>query len=106
MLDVSKRLYFYLVKNYIEGLKSGKWGKWDEETHFPRQSGLSRDNAGVFDGYDFNVYVTEKLLNGLGGVKAVEVIGASKTKVMTWKNRLCGGGLENSSKEAIDDHAD
>ena len=109
MLDVSKHLYFYLVKNYLEGLKSGKWDTWDEETDFPRhefQDHSSRDDDGVFDGYDFNVYVTEKLLNGLDGVKAAEVIGASKTKVMTWKSHLCGGGLESSIKEAIDDHAD
>jgi len=106
VLDVSKHLYFYLVKNYLEGLKSGKWDKWDEGTDFPRQSDSSRDNAGVFGGYGFNVYVTEKLLNGLDGVKAAEVIGASKTKVMTWKSHLCGGGLENSTKEAIDDHFD
>ena len=50
--------------------------------------------------------MTEKLLNGLGGVKAVEVIGASKTKVMTWKSHLCGVGLENRIKQAIGDHPD
>ena len=112
MLDVSKHLYFYLVKEYFEGLKDGKWDKWDEEADFPRrpspefQDHSSRDNAGVFDGFDFNEFADQNLINGFEGVKAVEVLGASKTKVMTWKNHLCGGGLENSIKEAIDDHLD
>ena len=108
MPDVSEHLYFYLVKNYLEGLKSGKWDKWDEETDFPRhefQSGSSRDNAGVFDGFDFNEFSDQNLINGFEGAKAAEVLGASKAKVMTWKSHLCGSGLENSTKQAIDDHA-
>ena len=112
MLDVSKHLYFYLVKQYLEGLKSGKWDKWDEEADFPRRPGhefqdhSSRDHAGVFDGFDFNKFVESNLINGVEGVKAVEVIGASKTKVMTWKATLCGIGLENTIKGAIDNHVD
>ena len=109
MFDVSKHLYFYLVKKYFEGLESGKWDKWGEEAGFPRpefQDHSPRDNAGVFDGFDFNEFSDQNLTNGLGGAKAVEVIGASKTKVMTWKSHLCGGGLESSTKEAIDVHVD
>ena len=49
---------------------------------------------------------TEKLLNGTDGAKAVEVLDASKTKVMAWKSHLCGVGLENSIKQAVDDHLD
>ena len=67
MLDVSKHLYIYLVKNYLEGDAKGKWGKWDEETHFPRhefQSNSSRDNAGVFDGFDVNEFADQYLING------------------------------------------
>ena len=85
VLDVANHLYFYLVKKYFEGLESGKWGKWDEEADFPRpefQDHSSRDNAGVFDGFDFNESADQNLINGLGGAKAVEVIGASKTKVI------------------------
>jgi hypothetical protein len=112
MLDVSKHLYFYLVKQYFEGLKDGKWDKWDEEADFPRrpspefQDHSSRDDAGVFDGFDFPKWADQNLINGFEGVKAVEVLGASKTKVMTWKNHLCGGGLLNSIKDAISDHVD
>ena len=112
MLDVAKHLYFYLVKKYFEGLDSGKWDNWDEEADFPRrpshefQDHSSRDNAGVFDGFDFNEFADSNLIDGFVGVKAVEVIGASKTKVMTWKSHLCGSGLENCIKHAIIDHVD
>ena len=36
MTKVAKNLYLFLVKKYHEGLKSGKWKKWDEERYFPR----------------------------------------------------------------------
>ena len=113
MLDVSKHLYFYLVKKYFEGLEDGKWDKWDEEADFPRrpspefQDHSSRDDAGVFDGFDFPKWAEQELVNGLEGTKAVEVCpGPAKKKVMTWNASLCGVGLENSIKEAIDDHLD
>ena len=113
MLDVSKHLYFYLVKQYFEGLKDGKWDKWDEEADFPRrpnpefQDHSSRDDAGVFDGFDFPKWAEQELVNGLEGTKAVEVCpGPAKKKVMTWNASLCGAGLENKIKEAIDDHLD
>jgi len=113
MLDVSKHLYFYLVKQYFEGLKDGKWDKFDEEADFPRrpspefQDHSSRDDAGVFDGFDFPKWAEQELVNGLEGTKAVEVCpGPAKKKVMTWNASLCGAGLENKIKEAIDDHLD
>ena len=76
MTKVAKNLYFFLVMRYHEGLKSGKWDKWDEETHFPRhefQSHSSCDNDGVFDGFDFPKWAELYLINGLEGTKAVEV---------------------------------
>ena len=113
MLDVSKHLYFYLVKKYFEGLEKGTWDKWDEEADFPRrpspefQDHSSRDDAGVFDGFDFPKWAEQELVNGLEGTKAVEVCpGPAKKKVMTWNASLCGAGLENKIKEAIDDHLD
>jgi hypothetical protein len=113
MLDVSKHLYFYLVKQYFEGLKDGKWDKFDEEADFPRrpspefQDHSSRDDAGVFDGFDFPKWAAENLVNGLEGTKAVEVCpGPAKKKVMTWTISLCGIGLYNKIMEAIDDHLD
>jgi len=113
MLDVSKHLYFYLVKQYFEGLKDGKWDKFDEEAGFPRrpspefQGHSSRDDAGVFDGFDFPKWAAENLVNGLEGTKAVEVCpGPAKKKVMTWTISLCGIGLYNKIMEAIDDHLD
>ena len=113
MLDVSKNLYFYLVKQYFEGLKDGKWDKFDEEAGFPRrqspefQDHSSRDDAGVFDGFDFPKWAAENLVNGLEGTKAVEVCpGPAKKKVMTWTIALCGIGLYNKIMEAIDDHLD
>ena len=113
MLDVSKHLYFYLVKKYFEGLEDGTWDKWDEEADFPRrpspefQDHSPRDNAGVFDGFDFPKWAEQKLVNGLEGTKAVEVCpGPVKKKTMIWDASLCGVGLESSIKEAIDDHLD
>ena len=110
VLDVSKQLCFCLVKKYFEGLESGKWDKWDEEADFPRpefKSGSSRDNAGVFDGFDFNEFADQNLINGLEGTKAVEVCpGPVKKKTMIWEASLCGSGLENSTKEAIIGHVD
>ena len=107
--EVSKHLYFYFVNEYNKGIRTGKWDKWSEEKSRPEntfQSPSTRDNAGVFDGFDFNEFADQNLINGLEGVKAVEVLGASKTKVMTWKNHLCGSGLSNSTKDAISDHVD
>ena len=113
MLDVSKHLYFYLVKKYFEGLEKGTWDKWDEEADFPRrpspefQDHSSRDDAGVFDGFDFPKWAEQELVNGLEGTKAVEVCaGPTKKKVMTWNASLCGLGLYNKIMEAIDDHLD
>jgi len=113
MLDVSKHLYFYLVKKYFEGLEKGTWDKWDEEADFPRrpspefQDHSSRDDAGVFDGFDFPKWAEQELVNGLEGTKAVEVCpGPAKKKVMTWNASLCGLGLYNKIMEAIDDHLD
>jgi len=109
MLDVSKHLYFYLVKQYFEGLKDGKWDKFDEEADFPRrpspefQDHSSRDD-GVFDGFDFAKWAEQELNGGLEGVKAVEVVGGSKKKMMMWEAHLCGSGLEKSIKDAIEDH--
>ena len=74
MTEVAKHLYFFLVKRYHEGLKSGKWEKWHEERDFPRhefQSGSSRDNAGVFDGFDFPKWAEQELVNGLEGTKVI-----------------------------------
>ena len=111
MLDVSKHLYFYLVKQYFEGLKSGKWDKWDEEADFPRrpspefQDYSPRDDDGVFDGFDFPKWAEQELVKGLNGTKAVEVCqGPTKKKTMMWEASLCGNGLETSIKEAIGDH--
>ena len=113
MLDVSKHLYFYLVKKYFEGLEKGTWDKWDEEADFPRRPSpefedhSSRDDAGVFDGFDFPKWAEQELVNGLEGTKAVEVCpGPAKKKVMTWNASLCGLGLENKIKEAIGEHVD
>ena len=110
MTEVAKHLYFFLVKRYHEYLKSGKWKKWHEERDFPRddfQDQSSRDDDGVFDGFDFTKWAEQELVNGLEGTKAVEVCpGPAKKKVMTWNASLCGAGLENSIKEAIDDHLD
>ena len=109
MTKVAKNLYFFLVMRYHEGIKSGKWAKWDEETHFPRdsfQSHSSRtNNNGVFGGFDFTKWAELKLVNGVEGTKAVEVSsGPIKKKMVMWEAPLCGSGLENSIKEAIDDH--
>ena len=110
MTEVAKHLYFFLVKRYHEGLKSGKWEKWHEERDFPRhefQDHSSRDNDGVFDGFDFPKWAEQELVNGLEGTKAVEVCpGPAKKKVMTWTISLCGIGLYNKIMEAIDDHLD
>ena len=106
MTEVAKHLYFFLVKRYHEGLKSGKWEKWHEERDFPRhefEDHSSRDD-GVFDGFDFTKWAELKLVSGVEGTKAVEVVGGSKMKVMMWQSSLCGGGLETSIKEAIGDH--
>ena len=111
MLDVAKHLYFYFVKKYFEGLENGTWDKWDEEADFPRRPGpefqdhSSRDDAGVFDGFDFNEFADQNLVNGLEGTKAVEVCaGPVKKKTMIWEASLCGNGLESSIKGAIIDH--
>ena len=110
MTEVAKHLYFFLVKRYHEGLKSGKWEKWHEERDFPRhefEDHSSRADAGVFDGFDFPKWAAENLVNGLEGTKAVEVCpGPAKKKVMTWTIALCGIGLYNKIMEAIDDHLD
>jgi hypothetical protein len=93
---------------FHEGLKSGKGADWDEETYFPRhefQSRSSRDNDGVFDGFDFPKWAELYLINGLEGTKAVEVCpGPVKKKMMMWEAHLCGSGLEKSIKDAIEDH--
>ena len=60
----------------------------------------------MFDGFDFNGFAGQNLINGFEGITVVEVLGASKTKVMTLKSHLCGSGLENRIKQAIDDHLD
>ena len=111
MLDVSKNLYFYLVKQYFEGLKDGKWDKFDEEAGFPRrqspefQGHSSRDDAGVFDGFDFPKWAAENLVNGLEGTKAVEVCqGPTKKKTMIWEAPLCGIGLKKAINQGIEDH--
>ena len=107
MTEVAKHLYFFLVKRCHEYLKSGKWKKWHEERDFPRhefQDHSSRDDDGVFDGFDFPKWAEQKLVNGLNGTKAVEVVGGSKKKMMMWEASLCGNGLETSIKEAIGDH--
>jgi len=110
MTEVAKHLYFFLVKRYHEGLKSGKWEKWHEERDFPRhefESHTTRDVDGIFDGFDFPKWAAENLVNGLEGTKAVEVCpGPAKKKVMTWTISLCGIGLYNKIMEAIDDHLD
>ena len=111
MLDVSKNLYFYLVKQYFEGLKDGKWDKFDEEAGFPRrqspefQDHSSRDDAGVFDGFDFAKWAEQELVNGLEGTKAVEVCqGPTKKKTMIWEAPLCGIGLKKAINQGIEDH--
>ena len=107
MTEVAKHLYFFLVKRYHEGLKSGKWEKWHEERDFPRhefEDHSSRDDDGVFDGFDFAKWAEQELNGGLEGVKAVEVVGGSKKKMMMWEAHLCGSGLGKSIKDAIEDH--
>ena len=110
MTEVAKHLYFFLVKRYHEGLKDGKWKKWHEERDFPRhefQDHSSRDDDGVFDGFDFPKWAEEELVNGLEGTKAVEVCqGPTQKKMMIWEAPLCGIGLKKAIKEAIDFHVD
>ena len=110
MTKVAKNLYFFLVKRYHEGLKAGKWDEWDEERDFPRhefQSGSSRVDSGVFDGFDFPKWAEQELANGLEGTKAVEVFpGPTKKKVVIWEAPLCGSGLKNTTKQGIEDHLD
>jgi hypothetical protein len=108
--EVSKHLYFYFVNEYNKGIRTGKWDHWSEEKSRPEntfQDHSSRDDAGVFDGFDFPKWAAENLVNGLEGTKAVEVCpGPAKKKVMTWTISLCGIGLYNKIMEAIDDHLD
>ena len=108
MTEVAKHLYFFLVKRYHEGLKSGKWEKWHEERDFPRhefEDHSSRDDDGVFDGYDFAKWAEQELVNGLEGTKAVEVCqGPTKKKTMIWEAPLCGIGLKKAINQGIEDH--
>ena len=108
--EVSKHLYFYFVNEYNKGIRTGKWDHWSEEKSRPEntfQDHSPRDDAGVFDGFDFPKWAAENLVNGLEGTKAVEVCpGPAKKKVMTWAISLCGIGLYNKIMEAIDDHLD
>ena len=108
--EVSKHLYFYFVNEYNKGIRTGKWDHWSEEKSRPEntfQDHSPRDDAGVFDGFDFPKWAAENLVNGLEGTKAVEVCpGPAKKKVMTWTISLCGIGLYNKIMEAIDDHLD
>ena len=104
MTEVAKHLYFFLVKRYHEGLKSGKWEKWHEERDFPRhefEDHSSRADAGVFDGFDFNVWADENLENGFEGVKAVALVGPRKKKTMIWEPESCGEGLKRKIKVGI-----
>ena len=104
MTEVAKHLYFFLVKRYHEGLKSGKWEKWHEERDFPRhefEDHSSRADAGVFDGFDFNVWADENLENGFEGVKAVALVGPRKKKTMIWEAESCGEGLKRKIKDGI-----
>ena len=109
MTEVAKHLYFFLVKRYHEGLKSGKWEKWHEERDFPRhefEDHSSRDD-GVYDGFDFPKWAAENLVNGLEGTKAVEVTsGPIQKKTMMYYPLLCGIGLENKIKQSVCDHLD
>ena len=108
MTEVAKHLYFFLVKRYHEGLKSGKWEKWHEERDFPRhefEDHSSRDDDGVFDGFDFAKWAEQELVNGLEGTKAVEVCqGPTKKKTMIWEAPLCGIGLKKAINQGIEDH--
>ena len=108
--EVSKHLYFYFVNEYNKGIRTGKWDHWSEEKSRPKntfQSQSTRDDDGVFDGFDFNEFADQNLINGLEGTKAAEVCpGPVKKKTMIWEASLCGSGLENSTKEAIIGHVD
>ena len=108
-------LYFYFCNVYEEAEKAGHWKTWDEESAFPHEeyafesagSHTTRGVDGVFDGFDFNGWAEQELVNGLEGTKAVEVCaGPVKKKTMIWEASLCGVGLENKIKEAISDHVD
>jgi len=106
--EVSKHLYFYFVNEYNKGMRTGKWDHWSEEKSRPKntfQSQSTRDDDGVFDGFDFPKWAEQELVNGLKGTKAVEVCqGPTKKKTMMWEASLCGNGLETTIKEAIGDH--
>ena len=112
---VAMNLYFYFCNVYEKAEKDGHWKIWDEESAFPHEeyafesfeSHTTRDVDGVFDGFDFNGWAEQELVNGLEGTKAVEVCaGPVKKKTMIWEASLCGVGLENKIKEAISDHVD
>ena len=106
--EVSKHLYFYFVNEYNKGIRTGKWDHWSEEKSRPEntfQDHSTRDDAGVFDGFDFPKWAAENLVNGLEGTKAVEVCqGPTKKKTMIWEAPLCGIGLKKAINQGIEDH--
>ena len=110
--EVSKHLFFYFTKQYEEGIASGFWDSYDEETAFPHEeyafeSHTTRDVDGIFGGFDFNVWAVDNLVNGIDGTKAVEVTsGPIQKKTMMYYPLLCGIGLENKIKQSVCDHLD
>ena len=107
MEAVAIALYSYFVKQYLEGVENGHWKRWNEENDFPRrerdefESHSTRNNPGVFDGFDFNVWAAENLENGFEGVKAVALVGPRKKKTMIWEAESCGEGLKRKIKDGI-----
>jgi len=106
--EVSKHLYFYFVNEYNKGIRTGKWDHWSEEKSRPEntfQIHSTRDDDGVFDGFDFPKWAEQELVNGLEGTKAVEVCqGPTKKKTVIWEAPLCGIGLKKAINQGIEDH--
>ena len=96
---VAMNLYFYFCNVYEEGETAGHWKTWDEESAFPHEeyafeSHTTRDADGVFDGFDFNGWAADNLLNGLDGVTAIRVDEDDGSYSKKWDAARCGGGLK------------
>ena len=99
---VAMNLYFYFCNVYEKAEKDGHWKIWDEESAFPHEeyafesfeSHTTRDVDGVFDGFDFNGWAADNLLNGLVGVTAIGVDEDDGSYSTKWDHARCGDGLK------------
>ena len=101
-------MLFENAHHYEVKLAEGFYTNWSEESAFPHDDenvfqphSTRGDDDGVFDGFDFNAWTTDNLVNGLDGVKAIGVKEGSGQKYSEWEPHLCGAGLKSKLNDDI-----